>query len=187
MPFKSSEQDFEKHMRGPPQYTDTDLNARIPAQYDRRSKLFSRNVAGELPPHREGVRHILPPETPDGSWSRLPPDHVETKAESWSRPVLEVGLSESKKLKQDARFWLDNSDGTVKLMLTVDISEDSATLEAWERKDGDVLVVKKIEAEMRDSTWRIASEINALQFPVEDIFGLPPRQGHSEVILLRGD
>ncbi|KAI5305501.1 Chitin synthase, class 7 [Ascosphaera pollenicola] len=133
--------------------------------------------------HRGSVRG----KQPDSSWKLLPPNYVETR-ERWPRIVLEVGLSESKKkLKEDARFWLDNSDGTVKLMLTLDISEDSVTLEAWERKDGDVVVVKKMEAEIREGTWRMASENNALQFPVEDVFGLPPIQGHSEVILLRGD
>lgn len=58
---------------------------------------------------------------PDGSWipDSLPP----TRDNTWPTIVLEVGVSQSKKkLRRDAAWWLANSQGLVKLVITASIN-----------------------------------------------------------------
>lgn len=73
---------------------------------------------------------------PDGSWAphRLPRGHPK----NMPTVVLEVALSETQsKLSSDVRFWLNQSHGGVKVVLTLAISRKgpTITLEKWELRN----------------------------------------------------
>jgi hypothetical protein len=58
-----------------------------------------------------------------------------TRRPSWPTLVLEVGVSESlPRLRNDASWWLSNSDGEVKVVLLIEVDKDHERLniETWE-------------------------------------------------------
>ncbi|KAL2860012.1 hypothetical protein BJX68DRAFT_260983 [Aspergillus pseudodeflectus] len=70
---------------------------------------------------------------PDAAWRPIRVPYNRNKG--WPSVVLEVGYSESqKKLQSDIRFWLRQSEGHVKTVLTVAIRDraESIIIEKWE-------------------------------------------------------
>lgn len=73
----------------------------------------------------------------DFSWAprRCPPG----RSRDWPTVVLEVAFAESKsKLTSDVRFWLHQSNGDVKMVLTLSINRQvpEITIEKWESQNG---------------------------------------------------
>lgn len=59
---------------------------------------------------------------PDGSW--IPVNPPPRRGKTWPTIILEVGVSESKKkLRNDAAWWLANSEGLVNVVITVSINQ----------------------------------------------------------------
>ncbi|OJD12758.1 hypothetical protein AJ78_06698 [Emergomyces pasteurianus Ep9510] len=74
--------------------------------------------------------------TPDASyWSRQLPA---TRSDKWPNLVLEVGYSESaSKLRNDASWWLTESQGDVQMVITLKIFRHNRVhLEMWKFRDG---------------------------------------------------
>lgn len=72
----------------------------------------------------------------DGGWAPKRPPHGHSK--KWPAVVLEVAVSENySKLFSDARFWLYESQGDVKIVLALAVNRESpeVTIEKWELRD----------------------------------------------------
>lgn len=71
----------------------------------------------------------------DGGWAPRRPPHGRSK--KWPAVVLEVAVSENySKLLSDARFWLYESQGDVKIVLALAVNRESpgVIIEKWELK-----------------------------------------------------
>ncbi|EAW21131.1 uncharacterized protein NFIA_062920 [Aspergillus fischeri NRRL 181] len=80
---------------------------------------------------------------PDNGWGpRRPPAG---RSRKWPTVVLEVGVSQGKsKLEEDARFWLEESEGDVKISLAISVDPriPEIVLEKWKiiwRQNEDIL------------------------------------------------
>lgn len=82
------------------------------------------------------VHGINKAKQPDNGWGPL--HGTADRSEKWPAVVLEAGLSErTTKLQSDAQWWLSNSDGDVKIALTMSVNrrEPSIEIHKWEHEN----------------------------------------------------
>ncbi|KAI5299664.1 hypothetical protein KEM56_003063 [Ascosphaera pollenicola] len=96
----------------------------------------------------------------------------------WPGLVLKVQMSVPvERLAEDARFWLIESRGAVKAMLTFNLGDDTMSLASWVLSDdeNEVVIDKQMTAEIdEDRQWRLTSTTTEFAFPVENTFGQRP-------------
>ncbi|KAH1497565.1 hypothetical protein LV164_004409 [Aspergillus fumigatus] len=82
---------------------------------------------------------------PDNGWGpRCPPAG---RSRKWPTVVLEVGVSQwTAKLQEDARFWLEESEGDVKISLAISSNRriPQIVLEKWKVSNGKAAMAQKV-------------------------------------------
>ncbi|PKX88745.1 uncharacterized protein P174DRAFT_455387 [Aspergillus novofumigatus IBT 16806] len=107
--------------------------------------------------------------TPDNGWGPRRP--TAGRSRKWPTVVLEVGVSQGKsKLEEDARFWLEESEGEVKISPTISVGRriPEIVLEKWKVRNGKPAMAQKV------TVWRQNQDIlfdnEALVIEIEDLF-----------------
>ena len=74
----------------------------------------------------------------EADFAYLPREFFNGASEDWPSVVLETAFSEDQsKLVSDVRFWLNGSEGKVKIVFTMKIhSKSNVTIDKWEPSDG---------------------------------------------------
>lgn len=119
---------------------------------------------------------------PDGSWApyRLPRGHPK----NIPTVVLEAALSETQsKLSSDVRFWLHQSHGGVKVVLTlaVDRNGPKITLEKWELRDDRPHRTGRVDISMGTNKTRVHGGPLVIEF--EKLF-LRPSENPKETDIM---
>ncbi|KAJ6084945.1 hypothetical protein N7499_004574 [Penicillium canescens] len=110
---------------------------------------------------------------PDGSWAPYRPPRGHPK--NMPTVVLEVALSETQsKLSSDVRFWLNQSHGAVKVVLTLAINRKGPqiTLEKWELRNDRQHRTGRVDISMGNNK-RIRVEGGPLVIEFEKLFLRP--------------
>ncbi|KAF7164131.1 hypothetical protein CNMCM5623_008821 [Aspergillus felis] len=106
---------------------------------------------------------------PDNGWGlRRPPAG---RSRKWPTVVLEVGVSQQKsKLDQDARFWLEKSEGDVKISLAISVNRriPEIVLEKWKVSNGKPAMVQKVIVWRHNEDTLFDNEPLVIEF--EDLF-----------------
>jgi hypothetical protein len=134
----------------------------------------------------------------------------------WPTLVIETGLSESLlQLRQDARWWLINSSGDVRIVLVVSISKrkDRVFIEKWQlappncpspltrahiqtlcQQSSDILPLIQQHAVSQQAYCAHEVEITAnnvtgapLTLPFVEVYDRPPAQGEGDIVLTAQD
>lgn len=106
---------------------------------------------------------------PDHGWGpRRPPPG---RSRKWPTVVLEVGVSQQKsKHEEDARFWLEESGGDVKVSLAMSVNRriPEIVLQKWKVSDGKPAMVQKVTVWRRNDNIVFDNEPLVIEF--EDLF-----------------
>ena len=118
---------------------------------------------------------------PDSCWRPLAarPNRLD-----WPTLVFEVGVSETlRKLRTDARWWLANSGGLVKIVLIFHINRGSRTIliEKWECTPATVTPA----ARSNRPPVQIPTQIQTITIDQNGVTGRPPLVLHFQNLLLR--
>jgi hypothetical protein len=106
---------------------------------------------------------------PDNGWGprRPPADH----SRKWPTVVLEVGVPQGKsKLEEDARFWLEESEGEVKICLAISVDRriPEIVIEKWKVSNGKPAMAHKVTVWRRNEDILFDNESLIIEF--EDLF-----------------
>ncbi|RHZ48886.1 uncharacterized protein CDV56_105109 [Aspergillus thermomutatus] len=106
---------------------------------------------------------------PDNGWG---PKHPPAgRSRKWPTVMLEVGVSQRKsKLEEDARFWLEESEGDVKISLAISVNRriPEIVLEKWKVSDGKPAMAQKVTVWRRNEDILFDNEPLVIEF--EDLF-----------------
>ncbi|GFF64126.1 hypothetical protein CNMCM6936_005965 [Aspergillus lentulus] len=106
---------------------------------------------------------------PDNGWGpRHPPAG---RSRKWPTVALEVGVSQRPpKLEEDACFWLEESEGDVKisLVISVDPRTPEIVLEKWNISNGKPAMTRKVTVWRRNEDILFENEPLVIEF--EDLF-----------------
>jgi hypothetical protein len=106
---------------------------------------------------------------PDNGWGpRRPPAG---RSRRWPTVVLEVGVSQGKsKLEEDARFWLEESEGDVNISLAISVDRriPEIVLEKWKVSNGKPAMAHKVTVWRRNEDILFDNESLVIEF--EDLF-----------------
>ncbi|GFF55143.1 hypothetical protein IFM58399_09999 [Aspergillus lentulus] len=106
---------------------------------------------------------------PDNGWGpRRPPAG---RSRKWPTVVLEVGVSQRKaKLQEDARFWLEESEGDVKISLAISVNRriPEIVLEKWKVSNGKAAMAQKVMVWRHNEDTLFDNEPLIVEF--EDLF-----------------
>lgn len=124
---------------------------------------------------------------PDGSWAPHRPPRGHPK--NMPTVVLEVALSETQsKLSSDVRFWLNQSHGAVKVVLTLAINRKGPqiTLEKWELRNDRQHRTGRVDISMGNNK-RIRVEGGPLVIEFEKLFLRPAEDAREGDITIDTD
>ncbi|KAI5306412.1 hypothetical protein KEM56_001005 [Ascosphaera pollenicola] len=117
------------------------------------------------------------------------PSHAPEARFEYPQIILEVGTSESiRGLAQDAKHWLTQSAGNVKLMLTSDVSGHMAFLESWVKDSNKTRIESSIIATADDAwNWRQHGETKEIRIPIRRVLSLEPIKDYEEEFVITFD
>ncbi|KAK2741539.1 hypothetical protein FQN55_008294 [Onygenales sp. PD_40] len=127
---------------------------------------------------------------PDASFqpSQLPPG----RSDKWPSLVVEIGCSESERqLQRDAKWWLTDSQGDVKIVITIKIfrSQPRVRFELF-RMGGSSAHPRPLVAQavtVSRAKYQHLSASGELVIPFRDLFLRFPRAGETDVVLSEED
>ncbi|GFF33901.1 hypothetical protein IFM46972_04045 [Aspergillus udagawae] len=119
---------------------------------------------------------------PDNGW--VPSRPPAGRSRKWPTVVLEVGVSQrNSKLEEDARFWLEQSEGDVKISLAISVNRriPEIVLEKWKVSNGKPAMTQKVIVWRHNEDTLFDNEPLIIEF--EDLFLREadiPREGNIE-------
>ncbi|PGH29991.1 hypothetical protein GX50_07238 [[Emmonsia] crescens] len=169
--------------------------------HERTTRYFERLLEGKLNEMRAGlslevrasgatdVEGTTRKKAPDASY--WPHSLPATRSAKWPSLVLEVGYSESaSKLRNDASWWLTESQGDVRVMITLKIFRNHRVhLEMWQFRDGAARprpVMTQETTVTKSARGYSASAPMVIRF--QDLLLRPPAgNGERDIVLDRDD
>lgn len=105
----------------------------------------------------------------------------------WPQVVIEIGTTESQaRLQRDAQFWLLESEGAVRWVLTLKCSQRRALLCSWIVVDGKVKAKGAMEATIQqDGHYTVTNENVYLWASFETIFLREPKGDEPEKVIIK--
>ncbi|KAI5291086.1 hypothetical protein KEM54_006400, partial [Ascosphaera aggregata] len=113
---------------------------------------------------------------------------TEGRGKKWPQIVAEVAVTEPEaKLRRDAYYWVLNSEGAVRIALTLNIKPSKITLISWGKDgraliQGGTLVARKPKGA---KNYIIENDIGRLRIPFKDVFAreADPDSGETDFII----
>lgn len=116
------------------------------------------------------------------------PKYFSPKKTNWPTVVMETGYATSKrKLDWNARWWLNESEGRVKMVLVTCIQRQRREylFQRWELVDRSPVVTCEIMVSRSgpDQSVNVSSTDEPLVLRFEDVFARQPGEGEEDIIL----